>query len=168
MGESKRILIVNDDGIDGAGIKLREDMARAISDDVWVVALDEERSGASHAISISHPIRYTQRGERQFSVRGTPADCALLGINTFLEGCKPDILLSDINSGPNLAEDGHCSGTCAAAIEGALPGIPSLALNQMRSYGNMTCHDTSDRMRDVFGTSLALEGPTLAAIDSSI
>lgn len=143
MGASKRILIVNDDGIDGAGIKLLEEMACAISDDVWVVAPDEERSGTGHAISISHPIRYTQRGERHFSVRGTPADCALLGINTFLEGRKPDILLSGINSGPNLAEDVHYSGTCAAAIEGALLGIPSLALNQMRSYGNPPHWETS-------------------------
>lgn len=140
----KRILIVNDDGIDGPGIVLLERIARQFSDDVWVVAPDEERSGAGQAISISHPIRYTQRGERHFSVRGTPTDCALLGINVFLEGRKPDILLSGINSGPNLAEDVHYSGTCAAAKEGALLGIPSFALSQMRSYGVPASWETSE------------------------
>ncbi|MFM6832093.1 MAG: 5'/3'-nucleotidase SurE [Novosphingobium sp.] len=141
---SKRILIVNDDGIDGPGIQLLERIARQFSDDVWVVAPDEERSGASQAISVSHPIRYSQRGERHFAVHGTPTDCALLGINEFLEGRKPDILLSGINAGPNLAEDVHYSGTCAAAKEGALLGIPSFALSQMRSYGVPTLWEASE------------------------
>ncbi|WP_068086797.1 5'/3'-nucleotidase SurE [Novosphingobium rosa] len=139
----KRVLIVNDDGIDGPGIKLLEEIALTFTDDVWVVAPDEERSGAGQAISISQPIRYIQRDERHFAVRGTPTDCALLGINTFLEGRKPDILLSGINAGPNLAEDVHYSGTCAAAKEGALLGIPSFALSQMRSYGADTHWDAS-------------------------
>lgn len=139
----KRVLIVNDDGIDGPGIVLLEAIARQFTDDVWVVAPDEERSGASQAISVSHPIRYVQRDERHFAVRGTPTDCALLGINTFLEGRKPDVLLSGINAGPNLAEDVHYSGTCAAAKEGALLGIPAFALSQMRSYGKDTHWDAS-------------------------
>ncbi|HZV08973.1 MAG TPA: 5'/3'-nucleotidase SurE [Novosphingobium sp.] len=137
------MLIVNDDGIDGPGIRLLEEIARGFTDDVWVVAPDEERSGAGQAISISHPIRYTQRDERHFAVRGTPTDCALLGINTFLEGRKPDILFSGINAGPNLAEDVHYSGTCAAAREGALLGIPSFALSQMRAYGTPTHWEAS-------------------------
>ncbi len=138
-----RVLIVNDDGIDEPGIKLLEEIALGFSDDVWVVAPDEERSGASHAISVSHPIRYTRRDERHFAVRGTPTDCALLGINNFLEGRKPDILLSGINAGPNLAEDVHYSGTCAAATEGALLGIPSIAISQMRAYGKPTLWEAS-------------------------
>ena len=142
---NKRILIVNDDGIDGPGIKLLERIALELTDDVWVVAPDEERSGASQSISISHPIRYIQRDDRHFSVRGTPADCALLGINEFLGDRKPDILLSGINSGPNLAEDILYSGTCAAAKEGALLGIPSVALSQMRSYNEPANWDTSAR-----------------------
>lgn len=139
----KRILIVNDDGIDGEGIKLLERIARVTSDDVWVVAPDEEKSGASQSISIAQPIRYVQRDERHFAVRGSPTDCALLGIHEFLEGRKPDILLSGINSGPNLAEDVLYSGTCAAAKEGALLGIPSVALSQMRSYGVAANWETS-------------------------
>ncbi len=158
MGAEKRILIVNDDGIDGPGIKLLEQIARSISSDVWVVAPDEERSGTGQAISISHPIRFIQRGERHFAVRGTPTDCALLGINTFLEGRKPDILLSGINSGPNLAEDVHYSGTCAAAKEGALLGIPSIALSQMRSYGKPVHWDASEHhLPGVIGRLLAMD-----------
>lgn len=140
----KRILIVNDDGIDSPGIVLLETIARRFSDDVYVVAPDEERSGASQSISITNPIRYLRRDERHFAVRGTPADCALLGINTFLGGNKPDILLSGINAGPNLAEDVLYSGTCAAAKEGALLGIPSVALSQMRSYGAPARWDTAE------------------------
>ncbi|WP_225007037.1 MULTISPECIES: 5'/3'-nucleotidase SurE [Novosphingobium] len=154
----KRILIVNDDGIDGPGIKLLESIAREFSDDVWVVAPDEERSGASQAISISHPIRYSQRDERHFAVRGTPTDCALLGINVFLEGRKPDILLSGINAGPNLAEDVHYSGTCAAAKEGALLGIPSFSLSQMRSYGVPTLWEASEtHLPGIMGKLLGMD-----------
>lgn len=144
MWTGKRVLIVNDDGIDGPGIKLLEAIARRYTDDVWVVAPDEERSGAGQSISISHPIRFIQRDERHFAVRGTPTDCALLGINTFTGDRKPDILLSGINAGPNLAEDVHYSGTCAAAKEGALLGIPSFAISQMRSYGNPARWETSE------------------------
>ena len=71
----KRVLIVNDDGIDGAGIKLLETIAQQFTDDVWVVAPDEERSGASHCISVSNPIRYVQRDERHFAVRRSPTSC---------------------------------------------------------------------------------------------
>lgn len=141
---AKRVLIVNDDGIDGPGIRLLERIAREFTDDVWVVAPDEERSGAGQSISVSHPIRYVQRDERHFAVRGTPADCALLGINTFLGDRKPDILLSGINAGPNLAEDVFYSGTCAAAREGALLGIPSVALSQLRTYQKHTHWEASE------------------------
>ena len=154
----KRVLIVNDDGIDGPGIKLLETIARGSTDDVWVVAPDEERSGAGHGISVSNPIRYVQRDERHFAVRGSPADCALLGINVFCDGKKPDILLAGINSGPNLAEDVHYSGTCAAAKEGALLGIPSLSLNQMRSYDNPAKWETSEaHLPRIIAETLAMD-----------
>ncbi len=159
--KGKRVLIVNDDGIDGPGIVLLEQIVRAVTDDVWVVAPDEERSGASQSISISQPIRYRQRDERHFAVRGTPADCALLGINEFCGERKPDILLSGINSGPNLAEDVLYSGTCAAAKEGALLGIPSVALSQMRSYAEPAKWETSERhLPGVIEALMAMEWPS--------
>ena len=81
---SPRVLIVNDDGIDAPGIVLLEEIARQFTDDVWVVAPDEERSGAGHSLSMSHPIRMRQRDERHFAVKGTPTDCALLGIHELM------------------------------------------------------------------------------------
>ena len=141
-----RVLIVNDDGIDGPGIKLLEKIVRQFTDDVWVVAPDEERSGAGHSVSISHPIRVKKIDDRHFAVKGTPTDCALLGIYEFLADRKPDILLSGINAGPNLAEDMTYSGTASAAMEGAMLGIPAVALSQLRSYGNPVLWQTSEQV----------------------
>lgn len=131
---SKRILLVNDDGIDAPGLKLLERIARRYTDDVWVVAPDDERSGAGHSLSLVQPIRVRQVDERHFAIKGTPTDCALLGIHEFLGDRKPDLLLSGINRGPNLAEDITYSGTAAAAMEGAMLGIPAIALSQMISH----------------------------------
>ena len=141
---SKRVLIVNDDGIDAPGLVLLEKLVRRFTDDVWVVAPDEERSGAGHSVSISHPIRVRQRDERHFAVKGTPTDCALLGVHEFLGDRAPDILLSGINAGPNLAEDVSYSGTCSAAMEGAMLGIPSVALSQVLAYQQPIHWDTSE------------------------
>jgi 5'-nucleotidase len=143
---SLRVLIVNDDGIDAIGIRMLEEMVRTFTDDVWVVAPDEERSGAGHSISLSQPIRLKQRDERHFAVKGSPTDCALLGINELLGERKPDILFSGINAGPNLAEDVTYSGTCSAAMEGAMLGIPSVALSQMLAYQNPVQWESSRRM----------------------
>ena len=112
----ERVLIVNDDGIDGPGIVLLEKIVSAFTDDIWVVAPDEERSGAGHSISTATPVRVKQRDERHFAVKGTPTDCALLAIYDLIEGKKPDILISGINRGPNLAEDMTYSGTASAAM----------------------------------------------------
>ena len=138
-----RVLIVNDDGIDGPGIRMLEEIVRRFIDDVWVVAPDEERSGAGHSISVSHPIRIKQRDERHFAIKGSPTDCALLGIHELLGDRKPDFLFSGINAGPNLAEDITYSGTCSAAMEGAMLGIPSIALSQMLGYNQPVHWETS-------------------------
>jgi len=143
---SPRVLIVNDDGIDGPGIKLLEELVGDITDDYWVVAPDEERSGAGHSISVSHPIRMKQRDARHFAVKGSPTDCALLAINELLADQKPDILFSGINAGPNLAEDVTYSGTCSAAMEGAMLGIPSVALSQVLVYQQPVHWETSRRL----------------------
>ena len=130
-----RILIVNDDGIDGVGIKLLEELARSITDDVWVVAPDEEKSGFSHSISMTIPIRVRKLDDRHYAVKGTPTDCALLAIYEFMGGQKPTALLSGVNRGANLAEDITYSGTAAAAMEGAMLGVRSIALSQVFTIG---------------------------------
>src|SRR4029079_1652806 len=75
-----RALLVNDDGIDSAGIKLLEDLVREFTDDIWVVAPDEEKSGFSHSISMTIPIRLRKIDDRHFAGQGTPTDCVLLAI----------------------------------------------------------------------------------------
>lgn len=145
MTSVKRILITNDDGIDGDGIRLLEKVALQMSDDVWVIAPEDERSGAGHSMSISHPIRIRQRDERHFAIRGTPTDCALLGIHELIPGKRPDIILSGINRGPNLAEDITYSGTCSAAMEGAVLGIPAIALSQIIRYKSEIHWTTSEK-----------------------
>ena len=153
-----RVLIVNDDGIDGYGIKLLEEIVRRFTDDVWVVAPDEERSGAGHSVSISHPVRVKKLGDRHFAVKGSPTDCALLGINEFLAGKKPDILLSGVNAGPNLAEDITYSGTVSAAMEGAMLGIPAVALSQVRVYGKEVQWETSAHyLPDIVGKLITMK-----------
>ena len=126
-----RILISNDDGIHAPGIKVLEEIARSLSDDVWVVAPEAEQSAQSHSLTIRHPLRIRQISERRFAVDGTPTDSVLMGVNHALADKRPDIVLSGINRGANLAEDVIYSGTVAAAMEAALLGIPAIAFSQV-------------------------------------
>lgn len=125
-----RILVTNDDGIAAPGIAVLERIARCLSDDVWVVAPEFEQSGAGHSLSLTNPLRLHRLDERRFAVRGTPTDCVMLGVKEVLPG-HPDLILSGVNRGANIAEDITYSGTIAAAMEGTLLGIPSIALSQV-------------------------------------
>lgn len=126
-----RILCTNDDGVYAPGLKSLEKIARAISDDVWVVAPQEEQSGAARALTLAHPVRVRQYEERRFAVSGTPSDCVLMAVDKLLPD-KPDLILSGVNNGQNLAEDVTVSGTIAAAFQGMSLGVPSLALSLAR------------------------------------
>ena len=129
-----RILVTNDDGIHAPGLAVAETIARALSDDVWVVAPELEQSGASRALTLSDPLRVRQLDERRFAVVGTPTDCVLLAVQDLIGGGAPDLVLSGVNRGQNIAEDVSLSGTVAAAIEGMALGIPSIALSQSMMY----------------------------------
>jgi 5'-nucleotidase len=129
-----RILLTNDDGIHADGLEALERIAAALSDDVWVVAPEYEQSGASRALTLADPIRVRQIAERRFATTGTPTDCVMLGVNDLVPGKKPDLVLSGVNRGANLAEDVTMSGTVAGAIEGMALGVPSIALSQMGFY----------------------------------
>ncbi len=129
-----RILLTNDDGIHADGLEALERIAAKLSDDVWVVAPEYEQSGASRALTLADPIRVRQLSERRFATTGTPTDCVMLGINDLVPGGKPDLVLSGVNRGANLAEDVTMSGTVAGAIEGMALGVPSIALSQMGFY----------------------------------
>lgn len=140
-----RILISNDDGIHANGLKALERIARTLSDDVWIVAPETEQSGASHSLTIARPLRIRRHAERHFSVDGTPTDSVLLAVNQILKDRAPDLVLSGVNRGGNLGEDVTYSGTIAAAMEGTLLGIPSIAMSQMVSAESRTKWSTAER-----------------------
>ena len=123
-----RILITNDDGIDAPGLAVLERVARAISDDVWVVAPETDQSGLSHSLTLGDPLRLRDLGDQRFALRGTPSDCVIMATRRII-GDKPDLVLSGINAGQNTADDVTYSGTVAGAIEGTLIGIPSIAFS---------------------------------------
>ena len=125
-----RILVSNDDGIDAPGIKVLERIARSLSDDVWVVAPSSEQSAVAHSLTVRRPLRIIRHDSRHFAVDGTPTDSVLLGIRQILQDRRPDLVLSGINCGCNMADDVTYSGTVAAAMEGTLLGVPSIALSQ--------------------------------------
>src|SRR5882757_9340946 len=125
-----RILCTNDDGIHAPGLKVVEEIARALSDDVWIVAPELDQSGVSHSLSLNDPLRLREVGPRHFAVRGTPTDCVIMGARHILGDTMPDIVLSGVNKGRNVAEDVVYSGTIAGALEGTILGLPSFALSQ--------------------------------------
>ena len=124
-----RILITNDDGIHAPGLEVCETIARALSDDVWVIAPEQDQSGVSHSLSLNDPLRLRQLGERHFAVKGTPTDCVIMGARHVMPN-PPDLVLSGVNRGRNAGEDVLYSGTVAAAKEACVLGIPSFALSQ--------------------------------------
>lgn len=132
-----RILLTNDDGIRARGLKLLETIARRLSDDIWIVAPADEQSGTGHSLTLTRPVRLRQHDERRFSVSGTPTDAVMLALAHVMKDHRPDIILSGINRGANLAEDVTYSGTVSAAMEGALAGVRSIALSQAYSREGM-------------------------------
>jgi 5'-nucleotidase len=131
--DNPRILLTNDDGVRAAGLKTLEKIARELSDDIWIVAPHEEQSGASRALTLHQPLRVRQWEEQKFSITGTPTDCVLMGVQDLIPGKQPDLVLSGVNRGQNIAEDVTFSGTVAGAMQGMQLGIPSVALSQ--AYG---------------------------------
>ncbi len=130
-----RILLTNDDGIHADGLRALERIARQLSDDVWVVAPETDQSGFAHSLSLSEPLRLRKIDDRHFAVRGTPTDCVIMGARKLMPGL-PDLILSGINSGSNIADDVTYSGTVAGAMEGCLLGIRSIALSQAYNVFN--------------------------------
>ena len=128
-----RILITNDDGIHAPGLAVLERIAKGLSEDVYVVAPESDQSGVAHSLSLNDPLRLREISPRHFAVKGTPTDCVIMGVRQILKDNPPDLVLSGVNRGQNVAEDVTYSGTIAAAMEGTLLGIPSIALSQ--AYG---------------------------------
>lgn len=132
-----RILLTNDDGIHAPGFSVLESIAARLSDDIWAVAPAEEQSGAGHSLTLTRPIRLRRLGERKFAVNGTPTDAVMMALAHIMKDAPPDLILSGINRGANLAEDVTYSGTVSAAMEGALAGVRSIALSQVYAREGM-------------------------------
>ena len=151
-----RILVTNDDGIHAPGLAVAENIARALSDDVWVVAPELDQSGVSHSLSLNDPLRLREVGPRHFAVRGTPTDCVIMGARRILGETLPDLVLSGVNKGRNVAEDVVYSGTIAGALEGTILGLPSFALSQEFSL--------ETRHKPLWDTALQLGPPILRKV----
>jgi 5'-nucleotidase len=132
-----RILLTNDDGIHAPGLKILETIARTLSDDIWIVAPQEEQSGAGHSLTLSRPVRVRRHDDRRFSISGTPTDAVMMALGVVMDKARPDLILSGVNRGANLAEDVTYSGTVSAAMEGSLAGIRSIALSQVYAREGM-------------------------------
>lgn len=131
-----RILVTNDDGIHSPGLDALVRIAKTLTDDVWVVAPEFDQSGVSHSLSLSDPLRLRKVDDKRFAVKGTPTDCVIMGVRHVLEDKRPDLVLSGVNRGQNLAEDVIYSGTVAGAMEGTILGIQAIAVSQ--AYGPNT------------------------------
>ena len=128
--KGSRVLISNDDGFNSPGIKKLEVIAKNLAKEVWVVAPETEQSATSHSLTLRSPLRIRKISEKHYAVNGTPTDCILMAMNVIMKECRPDLVLSGINSGSNIGEDMTYSGTIAAAMEATFFGIPAIALSQ--------------------------------------
>lgn len=144
------ILVSNDDGIDSPGIRhLTSSLKKITKAKIVVVAPAREKSATSHSLTLHRPLRVERVGPNMYSVDGTPTDAVTLGVHSVLKK-KPDLVISGINRGANLGEDVHYSGTVAAAMEGAIMGIPSVAISVVGN-GKSFRYDAAAR----FGVKLA-------------
>lgn len=121
------ILVTNDDGIFSEGLVALKESLQDLGR-VYVVAPDRERSAAGHSLTLHFPLRVEETGEDSFAIDGTPTDCVNLAVNGLLD-VRPDLVVSGINKGANMGDDITYSGTVAAAMEGTLLGIPSIAVS---------------------------------------
>ncbi len=126
----RQILITNDDGYFADGI---ETLYRELSanDRVVMVAPDREQSGTSHAVTLNAPLRMNQLDQNRYITDGTPTDCVFLAMHAVLKNNPPDFIISGINHGTNMGGDVTYSGTVAAAVEGAILKIPSMAVSMV-------------------------------------
>lgn len=126
-----RILLTNDDGITAPGLLILEEIAAQLTsrENIWTVAPAFEQSGVSHCVSYLRPMMIQRLGPRRVACEGTPADCVLAGLHEVMDA-PPDLILSGVNRGNNSAENTLYSGTLGGAMEGALQGLPAIALSQ--------------------------------------
>ena len=128
-----RILLTNDDGIHAHGLVVLVEIARTLSDDIWIVAPETDQSGLAHSLTLNHPLRARKVRSKTFAVTGTPTDCVIMGVRQLVDG-PVDLVLSGVNAGQNVGDYVTYSGTVAGAMEGTLLGIKSIALSQAFNF----------------------------------
>lgn len=159
-----RILLSNDDGYFSPGIEI---LARVLGEiaDITVVAPERDRSGASNSLTLDRPLMLRQVANGFYYVNGTPTDCVHLAVTGMLDQ-QPDMVVSGINLGANMGDDTLYSGTVAAATEGYLLGLPSLAISlTSRSHAHLhTAASTARQLVERFQRS-GFEQPTLLNVN---
>ncbi|MEH6727905.1 MAG: 5'/3'-nucleotidase SurE [Hyphomicrobiales bacterium] len=150
-----RILVTNDDGINAPGLAVMREIAEALGSEVWVVAPETDQSGLSHSLTLNDPLRLRKIEDRVYALRGTPTDCVIMGVREVMKDA-PDLILSGVNSGQNISDDVTYSGTIAAAMEGTMLLIPSIALSQAYDWDsgaaipwNVTSTHAPDLLRKI-------------------
>ncbi|MBE7637677.1 5'/3'-nucleotidase SurE [Sneathiella sp. P13V-1] len=141
-----RILLSNDDGYDAPGMQVLRNIAAKLSDDVIVVAPAKEQSGASRSLTLHDPIRIQKFSDTEYAVEGTPTDCVMMALNNLFKDNPPDLILSGVNRGANLGEDVLYSGTVAAASEGTLLGVKSIAISQCILDAEQIYWETTEKL----------------------
>ncbi|HEY7290978.1 MAG TPA: 5'/3'-nucleotidase SurE [Vicinamibacterales bacterium] len=129
-----RILVTNDDGYRSEGIRVLADAMRPLGS-VVIVAPLEEKSAIGHALTLRHPLRLEPVADDVFGVDGTPTDCVNIAVTQVFKGRLPDLVVSGINKGWNLGDDVTYSGTVSGAMEGALLGVPAIAVSLRQTRG---------------------------------
>lgn len=130
----KEILITNDDGYESEGLLALIDALKDLAH-ITVVAPSTEKSACGHSLTLTKPLSFVSVGDDFYKLDdGTPSDCVYLALNSLFEFKKPDLLISGINKGSNMGEDITYSGTAAAAMEGVLQGVPSIAISQVMDF----------------------------------
>ena len=108
---------------------------KPLPDDIWIVAPELEQSGKGRAISLTEFVRVRDLGSQRYAINGTPSDFVLLALDELMPE-RPDLILSGVNAGQNIAEDTTFSGTIAAALFGMQHGVPAVALSQSKGFQN--------------------------------
>jgi len=129
-----RILLTNDDGVTAKGMDVLRQIAAEISDDVWVAAPATEQSATSRSVSLHNPVMAHKMDDKVYAVTGTPTDSVIVAICELMKDNPPDLVLSGVNRGQNMAEDVTFSGTVAGALEGTQLGVPSIALSMAKGF----------------------------------
>ncbi|MBA3929881.1 5'-nucleotidase [Pseudoxanthomonas japonensis] len=139
-----RVLVSNDDGVDAPGIRILAEGLRGAGHEVYVVAPDRDRSGASNSLTLDLPIRLKRIDHYTCSIAGTPTDCVHLALTGMLE-FEPDIVVSGINNTANLGDDVIYSGTVSAAMEGRFLGLPAVAMSLATKNHDAKHYETAAR-----------------------